>query len=124
MLRHERLRAWELCHDLALAVYRSTEAWPKNELYGLTSQARRAAVSAAANLAEGAAKLGSREFRRYADTSLGSLAELSYLLRLALDLKILEPREHAVIEELRTRAGGMMWKLACALSKRASSNSP
>jgi four helix bundle protein len=90
MLRHERIRAWELCHELALAVYQSTEKWPKNELYGLTSQVRRAAVSAAANLAEGAARLGSREFRRYADISLGSLSEIAYLLRLAKDLGILD----------------------------------
>jgi four helix bundle protein len=117
MLRHERVRAWELCHELALAVYRSTATWPKSELYGVTSQLRRAAVSAAANLAEGAAKLGPREFRRYADTSLGSLAEISYLLRLARDLEFLQPGDHAVLEDLRKRAGGMTWKLACALGK-------
>ena len=118
MLRHERVRAWDLCHELTLAVYRATETWPKHELYGLTSQIRRAAVSAAANLAEGAAKLGSREFRRYADTSLGSLAEIAYLLRLAKDLGLHTSTEHDPLEELRKRAGGMTWKLACALNKR------
>jgi four helix bundle protein len=117
MLRHERVRAWDLCHELTLAVYRATETWPKSELYGLTSQIRRAAVSAAANLAEGAAKLGSREFRRYADTSLGSLAEISYLLRLVKDLGLLSSDEHESLEDLRKRAGGMTWKLACALNR-------
>jgi four helix bundle protein len=53
MLGHERLRAWELCYQLVLLVYRSSERWPKEERYGLTSQIRRAAVSAAANIAEG-----------------------------------------------------------------------
>jgi four helix bundle protein len=117
MLRHERVRAWELCHELTLAIYRSTETWPKSELYGLTSQLRRAAVSAAANIAEGATKLGSREFRRYADTSLGSLAEVSYLLRLAKDLELLNATQHEALEDLRKRAGGLTWKLACALGK-------
>jgi four helix bundle protein len=77
MLGHERLRAWELCHQLVLGVHRVTETWPVHERYGLTSQVRRAAASARTNLAEGAAKHGSREFRRYVDIALGSLAETS-----------------------------------------------
>ena len=76
MLAHERLEAWKLCHELVLAVYAATASFPKHELYGLTSQARRAAFSAAANIAEGAAKQGSAEFRRFIDISIGSLAEL------------------------------------------------
>jgi four helix bundle protein len=58
MLAHKRLHAWKLCHELVLAVYAVTTSFPKHELYGLTSQARRAAFSAAANIAEGAAKRG------------------------------------------------------------------
>ena len=85
MLSHERLKAWELCHELVLGVYRQTERWPLQERYGLTSQIRRAAVSAPTNLAEGAAKHGRREFRRYVDIALGSVAETAYLLRLAKD---------------------------------------
>jgi four helix bundle protein len=89
--RHEQLKAWTACHELALAVYEATKSWPSSELYTLTSQARRAAYSAAANIAEGSAKKGSREFRRYLDTSLGSLAELSYVFVLARDLGYLKP---------------------------------
>src|ERR1041385_7613748 len=89
MLAHERLHAWKLCHELVLAVYAVTTSFPKHELYGLTSQARRAAFSAAANIAEGAAKRGSAEFRRFIDISIGSLAELAYILRLVRDLKML-----------------------------------
>src|ERR1700732_1371898 len=80
ILAHERLKAWELCHELSLAVYRSTERWPVQERYGLTSQIRRAVVSAPTNIAEGAAKHGPSEFRRYLDIAMGSLAETSYLL--------------------------------------------
>ena len=72
MLPFERLEAWKACHQLVLSVYRASDAFPKHELYGLTSQARRAAFSAAANLVEGSAKRGPAEFRRYADIAIGS----------------------------------------------------
>jgi four helix bundle protein len=118
MLGHERLRAWELCHELALGVYRLTEHWPAQERYGLISQIRRATVSAATNIAEGAGKRGTREFRRYLDIALGSLAETSYLLRLARDLEILNLADWQTLDELRRRAGGLTWRLARSLDAR------
>jgi four helix bundle protein len=120
MLGHERLRAWELCHELVLGIYRCTNRWPIQERYGLTAQIRRAAVSSATNIAEGAGKRGSREFRRYMDIALGSLAETSYLLRLAADLGILTPTDWQALDQLRKRAGGLTWRLARALDSRAS----
>ena len=115
MLAHQRLRAWERCHELALAIYHSTESWPQRERYGLVSQIRRAAVSAGANIAEGAAKQGSREFARYVDISLGSLAEVAYLLLLARDLGILSMKDFEMLEGLRSRAGGTTWRLVRGL---------
>lgn len=115
MLSHERLLAWELCHEFALAIYRQTERWPVQERYGLTSQIRRAAVSAPTNIAEGAAKRGSREFRRYLDIALGSIAETAYLLKLAKDLGILPVTEWQTLDGLRRRAGGLTWRLARSL---------
>src|SRR5438874_634131 len=105
MLAHERLHAWKLCHELVLAVYAATASFPKHELYGLTSQARRAAFSAAVNIAEGAAKRGPAEFRRFLDISIGSLAELAYALRLARDLKLLDADHWSQLEGIRRRAG-------------------
>src|SRR3954453_14399544 len=119
MLSHERFEAWKLCHELVLAVYKCTTAWPIHERYGLTSQIRRAAVSGAANIAEGAPKRGSREFRRYLDIALGSLAETSYLLMLARDLGLLSPREWETLDGLRKRAGGLMWRLSRSLQASA-----
>jgi four helix bundle protein len=119
MLSHERFEAWRLCHELVLAVYRTTASWPTHERYGLTSQIRRAAVSAAANIAEGAAKRGSREFRRYLDIALGSLAETSYLLMLAKDLTLISPEDWATLDGLRKRAGGLTWRLARSLQVSA-----
>jgi four helix bundle protein len=118
MLPHQKLRAWELCHELTLAIYRSTESWPKDELYGLTSQIRRAAVSAGANVAEGAGRRGRADFARFLDSSLGSLAEIAYLLMLAKDLALLQTEDYEKLEDLRKRAGGLTWRLVRGLRRQ------
>jgi four helix bundle protein len=75
MNSYDNLLAWQVCHKLVLSVYRATGIWPADERYGLVSQARRAAFSSAANLAEGSAKRSYRDFRRFIDNSIASLAE-------------------------------------------------
>jgi len=119
MIPYERLKAWEKCHELTLAVYRATIAWPKSETYSLTSQARRAAYSAAANMAEGAARQGVREFRRFLDISVGSLNELSYILRLARDLGLSTEADIQPLEELRQTAGKLTWRLYDSIRKKS-----
>jgi len=84
------LEAWQAAHQLVLLTYRVTKIFPREELYGLTSQARRAAFSVAANIAEGSAKKGPREFRRYLDIAVGSLSELAYIFRLVKDLELID----------------------------------
>ena len=111
MSAHERLVAWQRSHELVLAVYRISAAWPAAERYGLTAQVRRAAASIPANIAEGAARQGPREFRRFLDIALGSLGELNYLLHLAADLAILTPTDAEVLTRLRTATGGTLWPL-------------
>ena len=114
---YERLVAWRKCHELALGIYRASETWPASERYGLVSQARRAAFSAAANIAEGSTKRGTRDFRRFLDVALGSLAELSYCLKLAGDLDL--TREHASeLERLRNDAAATTWGLYKAISRK------
>lgn len=122
MLAHERLHAWKVCHELVLAIYDGTNSFSKHELYGLTSQARRAAFSAAVNIAEGSAKRGSSEFRRFIDISIGSLAELAYILRLVRDLKLLPEDNLKKLEALRGRAGFMTWRLYQAVARSARSH--
>ncbi len=111
MRSHERFVAWQRAHELALAVYRLTAAWPNEAKYGLTAQTRRAAISVPANIAEGAARRGPREFRRFLDIALGSLGELHYLLRLAQDLNILSDPDAARLAALRTSTGQTLWPL-------------
>jgi four helix bundle protein len=118
MFPYQRFRAWQVSHELVLTIYESTKSWPKQELYGLTSQARRAAYSVPMNIVEGSAKRGPREFRRFLDISLGSVAELSYCLLLAKDLGYLQEKEWLVEEELRNRTGQLLWRLSQAISRR------
>jgi four helix bundle protein len=103
---------------MALATYRATQKWPAHEAYGLTSQARKAAYSASANIAEGSAKRGNAEFRRFLNISLGSLAELSYILLLARDLGYLQSEEWGELEALRDHAGCLTWGLYRALGEK------
>lgn len=114
---YERFTAWKLAHELLLNVYRATKTFPKDELYGLTSQTRRAAFSVAANIAEGSAKRGRAEFRRFLDISIGSLTELAYALRVARDLGYLSSGDWRALESLRMRAGFLTWRLYQAVSK-------
>src|SRR2546426_10404079 len=78
MAPYERLHAWRECHELAPAVYRVTKSFPSEEQYGLTSQTRRAAFSAAVNIVEGSSRRSRKEFRRFLDISLSSLTEVGY----------------------------------------------
>ncbi len=119
MLAHERIHAWKLCHELVLAVYDATTSFPKHELYGLTSQARRAAFSAAVNIVEGSAKRGPAEFRRFLDMSVGSLAELAYTLRVAKDLGFIDDERWRSLEQRRRQAGMMTWRLYSAVARAA-----
>jgi four helix bundle protein len=119
MMPYERLLAWRVAHELALELFRVTDRWPIRERFGITAQLRRAALSAATNIAEGTAKRGPREFRRFLDISLGSLAEVSYLLRFSRDYGLLSAESWTPLEELRTRAGQLTWNLYAAVSKRA-----
>jgi len=83
------LKVWQRAHALTLAVYEATRAFPKDEVYGLTSQIRRAASSVPANIAEGCGRDGDPELKRFLQIAMGSAAELEYHLMLAHDLKLL-----------------------------------
>ena len=83
------LRVWSKAHELTIAVYRATRGFPKEELFGLTSQIRRSAASIGANIAEGSARRTDGEFTRFLHIARGSAGELEYHLLLARDLELL-----------------------------------
>ena len=83
---HHRLEAWKRALELVKTVYTTTSSFPKTELYGLTSQMRRAAVSIPSNIAEGAARETTPEFLRFLYIARGSLAELETQILIAHDL--------------------------------------
>jgi four helix bundle protein len=95
------LKVWEKAHSLTLDVYRATSGFPREELYGLTTQMRRCSASVAANLAEGCGKRGNNEFQRYLQIASGSASELDYHLLLSRDLQFLSSVDYnALAQEL------------------------
>jgi four helix bundle protein len=117
--RHAQLKAWQACHQLALELHLECRGWNQRDGWHLQDQLRRASFSAAASIAEGAAKRGAAEFRRYLDIANGSLAELSYALILARDLGKLDTARYGELEALRDHAGQLTWGLYAAISRRA-----
>ena len=93
MRDHTKLRAFQLADELALAVYRATAEFPKNEQFGLTSQMRRAAVSIPSNIVEGAARSTEAEFLRFLDIAYGSARELEYQVSLSQRLGFLQQHD-------------------------------
>jgi len=92
------LIVWRKAHELALSIYAETKAFPREELYGLTSQLRRAAASVPSNIAEGSARGGAKEFGQFLAVALGSATEVEYQLLLARDLGYLTEPSHRLLE--------------------------
>lgn len=89
------IKAWELADNLAVDVYRVTHSFPKEEIYGLVSQMRRAAVSVAANICEGSSRKTIKDFSHFLTIARGSLAEVEYYIHLTERLGYLKPDEAA-----------------------------
>jgi len=104
MMPYEKLLAWKTAHQ---------------QLYVLTAQVRRAALSIPTNIAEGVAKSGSREFRRYLDISIGSASELSYLLLFTRDRGLLSVENWEQIDSRRNRVDQLLCRLYRSIQHRA-----
>lgn len=114
MRNYRDLRVWQESHQLTLAIYRVTAAFPKEERFGLTSQIRRASVSIAANLAEGCGRRSDGEMGRFIQIAMGSGSELSYHLLLSKDLQLLP---HEEFLELNARLERVLKMLSVLSSK-------
>jgi four helix bundle protein len=113
MTKHRKLTAWQKSMLFIHLVYRASRTFPREELYGLTSQLRKAAVSVASNIAEGHARYGAAEFAHALSIALGSLAECDTLLQIALDEGYLTSAQHEEIQAALIEAG----KTTMALQK-------
>jgi four helix bundle protein len=106
------LQVWAKSHALTLAVYQATGSFPKEELFGLTSQMRRCSASIPANIAEGCGRRGNGEFHRFLQISTGSASELEYHLLLARDLHFLADavfaRLTSEVQEVKKMLAGLI----------------
>lgn len=88
------LKVWQKGHELAVDIYRITSSFPREEMYGLTSQIRRSSVSIPANIAEGCGRDSEAEFSRFLTIAAGSASELEYYIVLSNELKLLKLDDH------------------------------
>ena len=98
MRDHKKLRAFEMADEIAVLAYQVTTGFPKEELFGLTSQMRRAAVSVASNIVEGCARDSQADYVRFLHIAFGSLRELHYQLNLSQRLGFLRNQDSSLIE--------------------------
>ncbi|MCB0284724.1 MAG: four helix bundle protein [Calditrichaeota bacterium] len=93
------LKVWEKAHKFVINVYEETKKFPKEEVYGLTSQLRRAAASIPTNIVEGSSRGSNKDFSRFIQISIGSASESEYLLILCKDLKYLDGNQFVRLSE-------------------------
>jgi four helix bundle protein len=108
MKTHKDLLVWQKAMDFVIDVYNATKSFPANELYGLTNQIRRSAVSIPSNIAEGAARQTDKEFLQFLHIARGSLAELETQLILAGRLNYTETVPVDKLEEIRKMLSGLI----------------
>ena len=120
---YRELLVWQKAKALAVRVYQVTETFPRKEIYSLTSQMTRAAVSVASNIAEGQGRLTCGEFLHFLGQARGSLLELDTQLAIALDLNYLNAEEHKSVEQEIYQVLGLLNRLIESLRRKPTSNS-
>jgi four helix bundle protein len=95
----KKLKVWEKAHRLTLDVYQASATFPREELYGLTSQIRRSCLSISTNIAEGCGRGSDTDFARFLQISMGSSSEVEYLLILSRDLQILTNDDYETLND-------------------------
>lgn len=108
---------WQVSFQLTVDVYRATKTWPKEELFGLTSQARRAASSIPANIAEGYGRFSDPELRRFCLIAHGSLCELDTHLRLGRELGYIPPPAFDALHARLTDAKRLLMAFLSKIAK-------
>lgn len=116
MRDYKKLKVWERAHLLAINVYKITKQFPKEELYGITSLIRRAAISIPTNIVEGSGRQTSKEFSRFLSIAAGSASEVEYLLMISKELAFINEQESdpllTEINEIKKMLNAFMIKIA------------
>ena len=116
-MHYKNLKVWQKADELAIETYKITKNFPKDELYGITSQLRRASLSVPTNIVEGYARKGDKELARYINISIGSLAEVEYLLDFSWRLGFMKEEDFQKISSLREFVGKLLWNFYKKIAK-------
>jgi four helix bundle protein len=119
MRDYTKIQAWKLADDLTVAIYERTRAFPREEIYGLTSQVRRSAYSMPSNIAEGSARSTQRDYLHFLYIARASLTETQYFIHLAHRLRYLTDAEYDVLAAEVKRVFGCLHGLIQAVEKEA-----
>lgn len=120
---YRKIAAWQKCDAFAFAVYRATRAFPRNEMYGITSQLRRAALSAPTNIVEGCGRSSQKDYLVFLNRAETSLEEAGYLLDFAARPGYLEPGEADRLQKDKAEAARVLWGLVSRIRKDLSGKS-
>lgn len=115
--RWQKLEVWKHADELAFQVYNATRHFPKEEIYGITSQIRRASLSIPTNIVEGYSRKGDRELARFINISLGSLAETKYLLYFSNRLGHINGQNYKELKAGYDVLGKLLWRFYEAVKK-------
>ncbi len=108
---YRKIKAWQLADDLVVLIYKSTTNFPKSELYGLISQIRRAVVSTAANIVEGASRKTKPDYSHFLYIARGSLAEVGYYIHLSKRLGFISSDEYVRLNKLQQETASTLYGL-------------
>ena len=117
MRDYTKIEAWRLADDLTVSVYKRTRSFPKEEMYGLTSQLRRASYSVPANIVEGASRESKKDYLHFLYIARGSLSETQYFIHLARRLNYLPQEESDMLREQTKMAFACLHGLIRAVEK-------
>ena len=117
MRDYKNIKAYQLADTLVINIYKATKNFPKEEIYGLTSQIRRAVISVPSNIAEGASRQHKKDYLQFLYIARGSLAETEYLLHLSNKLDYLTEEEFVTINKLGQETAKTLYGLLEAVKK-------
>lgn len=107
---YKKLNVWKKADELAFQIYIATRDFPQEEIYGITSQLRRAGLSVPTNIVEGYSRQGKKELKHFMNIGLGSLGETRYLLDFSSRLGYLNRKQYITLEQLGSETGKLLWR--------------